>query len=133
WIRNTLTVDKVVVNKKKQKYNFIKDDFLKVQIDYKKFIPRLIKGYRQFCEPGLPLKLLAYIKEIEIQNRIKNFESYNDEYESVDLSLSSIKVNRYNREETRKSLVAAKANRLKKYERSAYIHKYIRREKAIDL
>ncbi|KAJ5816420.1 hypothetical protein N7447_008653 [Penicillium robsamsonii] len=48
WIRNTLTVDKVVVNKKKQKYNFTKDDFLKVvssiwQIDHKKFIPGLIK------------------------------------------------------------------------------------------
>ncbi|KAJ5288305.1 hypothetical protein N7508_011080 [Penicillium antarcticum] len=48
WIRNTLTLDKVVVNKKKQKYNFTKDDFLKVvssiwQIDHKKFIPGLIK------------------------------------------------------------------------------------------
>lgn len=43
-----MTVDKVVVNKKKQKYNFTKDDFLKVvssmwQIDHKKFIPGLVK------------------------------------------------------------------------------------------
>ena len=29
-IRNILIVDKVIVNKKKQKYNFIKDNFLRV-------------------------------------------------------------------------------------------------------
>ncbi|KAJ5405283.1 hypothetical protein N7465_006567 [Penicillium sp. CMV-2018d] len=47
------------------------------------------------------------VKEVEY----KCFQLDYRKYESVDLSLSSIKVNGYNGEETRKSLVAAKTNR----------------------
>ncbi|KAJ5415013.1 hypothetical protein N7509_000111 [Penicillium cosmopolitanum] len=48
WIKNTLTKDGKVVNKRKQKYNFRKEDFLKVvasmwKDDHKSFIPVLMK------------------------------------------------------------------------------------------
>ncbi|KAJ6019330.1 hypothetical protein N7522_001397 [Penicillium canescens] len=48
WIKNTLTAEGIVVNQKKQKYNFKRDDFLKVvssiwQTDHQKFIPGLTK------------------------------------------------------------------------------------------
>lgn len=48
WIKNTLTKEGKVVNQKKQKYNFKRDDFLKVvssmwRADHKRFIPGLIK------------------------------------------------------------------------------------------
>ncbi|KAJ5145808.1 uncharacterized protein N7515_000372 [Penicillium bovifimosum] len=48
WIKNTLTAEGIVVDQKKQKYNFKRDDFLKVvasiwQADHQKFIPGLTK------------------------------------------------------------------------------------------
>ncbi|OQD85679.1 hypothetical protein PENANT_c009G09656 [Penicillium antarcticum] len=48
WIKNTLTAEGIVVNQKKQKYNFKRDDFLKIvasiwQSDHQKFIPGLTK------------------------------------------------------------------------------------------
>lgn len=48
WIANTLTKDDKVVNVKKQKYNFRRDDFLRVvssmwSVDHKNFIPGLMK------------------------------------------------------------------------------------------
>ena len=54
WINNTLTKDGKVVNKKKMKYNFKKEDFLKVvasiwTVDHKRFIPVLMKAQILFA------------------------------------------------------------------------------------
>jgi hypothetical protein len=71
------------------------------------------QGYGQFCEPGLPLELPAHIKEsilmqpemVEIQNRIENFESCNDE-----VSLRAEKLN------LRESMVRKRRSELKQYQ-----------------
>ena len=48
WIKNTLTAEGIVVNQKKQKYNFKRDNFLDVvasiwQTDHQMFMPGLTK------------------------------------------------------------------------------------------
>ncbi|CDM34236.1 unnamed protein product [Penicillium roqueforti FM164] len=54
WIKNTLTADGIVIDQKKEKLNFTKQDFLITvsslwQTDHQKFIPGLLKVFVLFA------------------------------------------------------------------------------------
>ncbi|KAJ5267504.1 hypothetical protein N7478_010312 [Penicillium angulare] len=89
WIKNTLTKDGKVVNKKKQKYNFKKDDFLRVvasmwKADHKKFIPVLMKVQILFA---LQLYLFTGARVGSFMPSHSNKHERGLRYEHIDLVL----------------------------------------------
>ncbi|CEJ58338.1 hypothetical protein PMG11_06997 [Penicillium brasilianum] len=89
WIKNTLTKDGKVVNKKKQKYNFTKEDFMKVvssmwRVDHKKFIPRGLKALILFA---LQLYLFTGARVGSFMPSDENKQERGLRYEHIELVL----------------------------------------------